>query len=51
MKKRDTWQHHPTGLNEAGFVFSFYWIMDEQEVTLAQGHGDYLYRVMARVNH
>lgn len=50
-EKRDTWQHHPTGLNETGFIFSFYWITDEQEVTLAKGHGDYLYRLMAHVNH
>ncbi|MGE7675448.1 NUDIX hydrolase [Lysinibacillus sp. NPDC094403] len=50
-EKRDAWQHCPTGLNESGFVFSFYWITDEQEVSLAKGHGDYLYRVLARVNN
>ncbi|WP_375199309.1 NUDIX hydrolase [Bacillus sp. RS11] len=50
-ENRDTWQHCPTGVNESGFVFSFYWISSEQEVTLAQGHGDYLHRVLARVKN
>ncbi|MFJ5562694.1 NUDIX hydrolase [Lysinibacillus xylanilyticus] len=50
-ENRDSWMHCPTGVNETGLEFSFYWITDEQEVTLAKGHGDYLYRVLARVNN
>lgn len=46
---RDLWQHCPTGLNESGLRFSFYWIYDAQEVSLAKGHGDYLYRVLSKV--
>lgn len=49
-EQRDTWQHAPTGLNEGGLKFSFYWIQDAQEVLLAKGHGDYLYRVLSKVN-
>ncbi|MCL1696192.1 MULTISPECIES: NUDIX domain-containing protein [unclassified Lysinibacillus] len=50
-EQRDSWKHYPTGVNEVGFEFSFYWITDEQQVTLVNGHGDYLYRVLARVNN
>lgn len=50
-EQRDSWKHYPTGVNEAGLEFSFYWITDEQQVTLVNGHGDYLYRVLARVNN
>ena len=47
--QRDSWQHNPTGINESGLQFSFYWIQDTQEVLLAKGHGDYLYRVLSKV--
>lgn len=48
---KDTWQHYPTGLNEADLLFSFYWISAEQDTLLAKGHGDYLYRVLAKVKN
>lgn len=48
---RETWQHHPTGINEADLLFSFYWISAEQDTKLAKGHGDYLYRVLAKVKY
>ena len=46
---RDSWQHSPTGKNERGLQFSFYWIYDPHDVSLAKGHGDYLYRVLSKV--
>ncbi|MFJ7735729.1 NUDIX domain-containing protein [Lysinibacillus sp. NPDC097287] len=46
---RDSWDHSPTGLNESGLLFTFYWINNSQEVLLAKGHGDYLYRVLSKV--
>lgn len=49
-EKRDAWQHDPTGINERGLQFSLYWINDPKEVSLAKGHGDYLYRILAKVN-
>lgn len=48
---KDTWQHYPTGLNEADLLFSFYWISAEQDTLLAKGHGDYLYRILAKVKN
>ncbi|MCE4044228.1 NUDIX domain-containing protein [Lysinibacillus fusiformis] len=48
---KETWQHYPTGLNEADLLFSFYWISAEQDTLLAKGHGDYLYRVLAKVKN
>lgn len=48
---KDIWQHYPTGLNEADLLFSFYWISAEQDTLLAKGHGDYLYRVLAKVKN
>lgn len=48
-EKRDSWQHDPTGMNESGLQFSFYWINDTREVLLAKGHGDYLYRIVSKV--
>ncbi|MET4563172.1 8-oxo-dGTP pyrophosphatase MutT (NUDIX family) [Lysinibacillus parviboronicapiens] len=52
-EQRDSWQHCPTGVNEADLELTFYWIEDEHDVLLAQGHGhgDYLYRVLARVKN
>lgn len=50
-EQRDSWQHEPTGMNESGMQFSFYWIQDKQEILLAKGHGDYLYRVLSRVKN
>ncbi|GED63515.1 NUDIX hydrolase [Lysinibacillus fusiformis] len=47
----ETWQHYPTGLNEADLLFSFYWISAEQDTLLAKGHGDYLYRLLAKVKN
>ncbi|WP_445477592.1 NUDIX hydrolase [Lysinibacillus irui] len=47
----DSWQHHPTGLNEGDLLFSFYWISAEQDALLAKGHGDYLYRLLAKVEN
>ncbi len=48
---KETWQHYPTGLNEADLLFSFYWTSAEQDTLLAKGHGDYLYRVLAKVKN
>jgi len=48
---RDAWQHHPTGLNEGDLIFSFYWISAEQDALIAKGHGDYLYRLLAKVRN
>ena len=48
-EQRDSWQHDPAGINESGLQFSFYWIQDMQEVSLAKGHGDYLYRILSKV--
>ena len=47
---RDVWQHNPTGMNEGGLQFSFSWINNLSEVSLAKGHGDYLYRILSKVN-
>ncbi|MFJ7697791.1 NUDIX domain-containing protein [Lysinibacillus fusiformis] len=48
---KEKWQHYPTGLNEADLLFSFYWISAEQDTLLAKGHGDYLYRLLAKVKN
>jgi len=48
---REAWQHYPTGMNEADLLFSFYWISAEEDTMLAKGHGDYLYRVLAKVKN
>lgn len=45
-ESRPTWQHNPTGLNEGNLRFTFYWIEENDNVVLAKGHGDYLYRVL-----
>jgi 8-oxo-dGTP pyrophosphatase MutT (NUDIX family) len=47
----DSWQHYPTGGNEEDLLFSFYWIVVEQDALLAKGHGDYLYRLLAKVEN
>lgn len=49
QEQRDSWQHHPTGINESNLQFSFYWINDPREVLLAKGHEDYLYRIVSKV--
>ncbi|MFJ7666227.1 NUDIX domain-containing protein [Lysinibacillus sp. NPDC097195] len=46
---RHTWQHKPTGVNEANLLFTLYWMDEEQIVKLAPGHGDYLYRIFSSV--
>ncbi|WP_078394158.1 NUDIX hydrolase [Shouchella patagoniensis] len=45
----DEWTISPTGGGEEeGITFSYFWIFSDDEVELARGHGDYIYRVLSK---
>ncbi|WP_404451535.1 NUDIX domain-containing protein [Virgibacillus necropolis] len=45
---REEWDHKPTGGgSENGLTFSFFWVSYQEQVKLAPGHGDYLYRIFS----